>query len=319
MDTVAVDRKIAMCELLARWEARGGEECDQTASSVSAKAPEGDVVFFSGAISFVHNSSTKHLWGPANQPPSPAEVAPRRVVSSTKVGVREHGINPWRGRRVGDGATIFESIGSGHDNNTAPSVEAVGGEFGVGWSAEVGNIGRKQPEKGAAKYVADDLNPRHRREKTLTSDEHESELPERGLRAASEPGSPPGKTSARKLGLFDAGKIRGRRARNNTPSARGDMPADRPRNRSTATDSMDDQDSTRPRAISSPGTESPRHQHRKLKPRAMNEQHCPAKVVLAAADAAGETTTPAAPTGTGAATPSAPATRKPSRALKTFW
>lgn len=299
-----------MCELLAKWEARGGGERDRTASSVSAKAPEGDVVFFSGAVSFVHNSSTKHLWVPVNQPPSPAEVAPRKAVSSTMVGVREQGINPWRGRRVGyDNATNFEPIGNDHDNYTTPSAEAIQGEPGESLSTGVGGIGRKQPERGGAKYVANDLSPRDRK----ISDEHESELCERELRAASEPVSPAGKTCDRKLDLGDMGKIRGRRARNKGPSARGGMPADRMRNRSAATDSTDDQDSTRPRAISSPGSESPRHQHRKLRPRAMNEQHGPAKVVGAAMDAAGETSTLAI------VTPSAPATTKPSRSLKTFW
>ncbi|CAM9866313.1 unnamed protein product, partial [Pylaiella littoralis] len=139
------------------------------------------------------------------------------------------------------------------------------GESKVGGSAENGGTGRRKPVRGAAKYVAENLNPREGRWERSPSEENESELAERESRAVSEPGPAGGKTSARKLGCGDKGKMRRRRAQSIAPSIQGDMPADRPRNRSAATDSAGKHESTRPRATSPRGSESPRNQHRKLK------------------------------------------------------
>lgn len=314
-DTVATDHKVAICELLAKWEATGEEERGREERSMSVKAPEGDVVLFPGAITFVHSSKTNHLWRPVNHPPSPRAMTPRQTASGVRVGVREHGTNPWRGKKAG--VDSFEPIGSARNGCIDSIAEGEKGEAEVGGSAETGRTGRKQPERGAARYAADDFTPREVTGKNSASEENENGLTERESRAASEPGSSSQKTSARKVGLGDKGKIRKGRFRGKAPSVDRDMPADRLRHTSAATDSASEDESTRLRTVSSPGYEPPRNQHRKLRPLAMNEQLGASKIAAAELSAGGGASTPA--TATTTVTPSAPAKSKPSRALKTFW
>ena len=307
-DNVTAEQKSDICQLLARWGSRSGDERERAESSSSVRSPGGDVIYFSGVVPFVHNSKTEHLWVTANVPPPPGVVPPRQGTLSVGVGRHEPGPNPWRGKAVD--ADTFEHIerdrqGLSNSNNKREDACGV---------AEVG---------GAAKYVVDDPAPRARRGKSLASEEKEEEVTERVSRMASEPGAVPSRTKTpRKHTAGGKGRSRrrgstGRRGRglsdqSDASAGQGDEPAERPRIQREVTESATQgstQGSTtaRLRENGPIALDMPRNSHRKLRPVAMEAQNRGISE-----DPAGE-----APAAT--LTPSAPSKSKPSKTMKTYW
>lgn len=318
-DGVTAEQKSDICQLLARWGSRSGGERERAESSSSVKSPGGEVVYFSGVVPFVHNSKTEHLWATANVPPPPS-VPPRRQ-STLCVGVagkHEPSPNPWRGKTVDAGT--FQQIEGDRQGLSNSKHEGVGGARG---GAEVG---------GAAKYVVDDPAPRTRRGKSSASasEEKEGEQTERDSRMASEPGAAPSRTKAfRKQTAGGKGRSRrrgstgGRRGRglsdqSDASAGQGDEPAERARIQPERTESAtrgatEGSTAARQRENAPIASDTPRNQHRKLRPVAMEAQHRgtnedPAAAVGSAGGAS-----------TATLTPSAPSTSKPSKTMKTFW
>lgn len=65
----------AVCEVLQRWDCRDDEERERAETFPSAKAPDGDVIYFSGLVPVVPQSKTNHLWSTGNQPPPIADTS----------------------------------------------------------------------------------------------------------------------------------------------------------------------------------------------------------------------------------------------------
>lgn len=295
-DNVTAEQKSDICQLLVKWGGRSEDERERVDSSLSAKAPGGEVILFSGVVPYVHNSKTKHLWVPVNVPPPPAAAPPPR--QGTRVGRYEPGTNPWRGT-TGD-ADRFEKISIDRKYLSRLKTEEVGNTSTHG-GPETG---------GAAKYLVDDSSLRNRRGKSSASEENEGELAERESRLASEPGVPTRSKTTRKHAAGGKGRTRrcgstGRRGRGQSDS-QGDEPEERTRTQSEATDST-------PRGASI-ASDLPRNQHRKLRPLAMEAQnkHVTVEKPPKAKDSADGT--PAV-----ILTPSAPSKIKPSKVLRTYW
>lgn len=305
-DAVTAEQKSEICQLLARWGSRSGDERERAETSASVKAPGGEVVYFSGVVPVVHSSRTEHLWVPANVPPPPAAAPPKKGASSVGVGICRHepGPNPWRGKAV-DTDTCQHINSDGKDlssqSQTNQEVGDTRGGAGVG---------------AGAKYVVDvdGSTLRTKRGKSSASEENEEELIDRESRMASEQGIVPSRAKTfRKHTAGGKGKPRrrgstGRRGRglsvqsqSDVLAGEGDKPTERPRLQSEPAPSA-----TRG------ASDAPICQHRKLRPVAMEEQNQGTSDNPAARDAADGS--PAA-----TLTPSAPSKSKPSKAMKTYW
>lgn len=303
-DTVTAEEKSDICQLLARWAARSGDERERAETSASAKAPGGEVVFFSGVVPYVHTSRTDHLWVPANVPPPPAEASPRQGTVGVGIGKHEHGTNPWRGKTVE--AETFQQIDNDRVDLSSQTNEEVGGKRR---GAGVGE---------AAKYVVDDSTPRNRRGKSSASEETEGELAERESRMASEPGPRTRTKPCRKHQAGGRGRSRRRGLSDQTDSlgGQGDDPAERPRVQSEATesDTRGVKEHSAITRLQEKASDLPTKQHRKLRPLAMKPQNNSGarEGPEAGVNAAGGD--PAA-----IVTPSAPSKIKSSKSMNTYW
>lgn len=339
-DNVVAEQKIAICELLARWGSRSGEERERVESSTfTKKAPGGEVVFFSGVVPYVHDSKTRHLWAPVNAPPPPAVAAStstsrsRHAAIGLGAGNEKQGVgtNPWRGKRMD--ADSFQDInGSCRQDLPSPTDDGAGGAHG---SSEVGGaekeieVGGKAPQGEALKYVPVASSSRGRRGKSLELDKNGESLTARETRMASEPGTnPTGNPTIRKSVMIRKGRprrrgslSRRRRGCSDASSGQGDdkdeVPSERQRDESTATDITAEDAPDRSTTTDLGENDPPRTRHRKLRPRAMDGQTDLAKrKALASEMAAGA----AGGASTVVHTPSAPAKSRSSRTLlKTFW
>lgn len=329
-DTVVAEQKTAVCELLAKWGSRSGEERERAESSMSKKAPGGDVVFFSGVVPYVHGSKTKHLWAPVNALPPPAEAAARHVSNCLGAGGerQEVGANPWRGKMVD--ADSFQDINhSCRQDLPSPTSQGAADRHGSSEVEEAGmgqGLGRNGPRGEAVKYVADDSTPRRRRGKSLEMDGKGMTSTERESRMASEPGTSAGNATARKAVASRKGRPRRRgsvsrrqRGCSDASSGQGDdkESPERRRGQSAAAGSTVEERPGRSTTADLGRNDPPKNQHRKLRPRAMDEQAGLAKASVSApevmAGAAGEPST-------SVHSPSAPTKSISSRTLlKTFW
>ncbi|CAN0267342.1 unnamed protein product, partial [Ectocarpus sp. 13 AM-2016] len=170
----------------------------------------------------------------------------------------------------------------------------------------------------------EDCFARERRGRTLTFEDDKDVLAERDSRLGSATGmstkpaiqksSSSGKGKARRRGST----LRRRRGHNDGSSGAQDHSEGRSRVESTATENSEEVATngskiTRPRKNVSVSEPSP-NQHRKLRPRAMDQQDNLPKIEAAAASKSGSGGS--APL---TAIPSVPHQRMPSRVLKTFW
>lgn len=310
-DTVTAEQRSGICQLLASWGGRSDDERERMRSSSSAKAPGGEVVFFSGVVPYVHNSKTKHLWVPANTPPPPAAAPRTQGTRSSGVGRHEPGTNPWRGKAVNAGT--FQQTSGDRKDLSGPTNEGAGGTCG---GSAIGE---------AATHVSDDSAPRNRKGASSAPEEKEGELTERESRIASEPGVPTETRAFRKHTVGGKGRSRrrgstGRRGRGQSDAStgQGDELAERPRVKSEAMESTTSdatgRSTTTPPQENAIASDSPRNQHRKLRPRAMEAQNNQATGEEPAAGADAADGAPAA-----ILTPSAPSKIKPSKSTKTYW
>lgn len=346
-DDVVAEQKIAICELLARWGSRSGEERERAESFMSTKkAPDGEVVFFSGVVPYVHNSKTKHLWAPVNAPPPPAEAgsgsSSRHAARRLGLGEEKQGFgaNPWRGKRVD--ADSFQDINGSCRQDLPSPTDDDDGAGGAHGSSKVGGagigikigVGRKGPQgdDNALKYVPVAASPRGRRGKSLELDKTGGSLTltERESRMASEPGThSTGNPTAGKPVMIKKGRprrrgsvSRRRRGCSDASSGQGDdkdkEPAERRRDESTATDTTAGDDAPDDSTTTDLGQKDPpRNRHRRLRPRAMDGQTDPATRKSSASEVAAGA---AGGASTAVHTPSAPANSRSSRTLvKTFW
>ncbi|CAM9162084.1 unnamed protein product [Ectocarpus fasciculatus] len=318
-DAVSDDQKKAICDLLQRWGCWGEEERERAESSMSAKAPGGEVVLLSGEVPFVHNFRTKHLWGDSNIPPPPDGTTSRKAVHRTGTVRHESLLNPWRGTTIETDKNFQHTTRVLEESATSMNEEAVG----LGADGGTGGVERHPQQEGGANDVQDCF-ARERRGNSLTFEDEKHELAERDSRLASatemsnkkpaiQKSSASGKGKTRRRGSF----ARRRRGHSDGSSGAQDQSEGRSRVESTATENSDEVATngskiTRPRenaTVSGP----PPNQHRKLRPRAMDQQANSPKIEAAAASNGGGASAPLS------AAPSVPQQTKPSRVLKTFW
>ncbi|CAM9126093.1 unnamed protein product [Ectocarpus sp. 12 AP-2014] len=317
-DAVSDDQKKAICKLLQQWGGWGGEERERAESSMSAKAPGGEVVLLSGEVPFVHNFRTKHLWDDSNIPPPPDRTSSRKTVHRTVAGRHEILVNPWRGATVEADSNFQRTTRVLEESANQINEEAVG----LRADGRTGGVIRHQPQEGGVKDVEDCI-ARERRGRSLTFEDEKDELAERDSRLGSatwmstkpaiQKSSSSGKGKARRRGST----LRRRRGHSDGSSGAQDQSEGRSRVESTATENSDEVATngskiTRPRKNVSVSEPSP-NQHRKLRPRAMDQQDNLPKLEAAAASKSGSGGS--APL---TATPSVPHQRMPSRVLKTF-
>lgn len=319
-DAVSDDQKKAICELLQQWGCSGGEERERAESSMSAKAPGGEVVLLSGEVPYVHNFRTKHLWDDSNIPPPPDGTTSRKAVHRTGTVRHESLLNPWRGATVETDSSFKPTTRVLDESATPMNGEAVR----LCTDGRTGGVERHQQQEGGAKHV-EDCFARERRGSSLSFEDEKQELAERDSRLASATGMSTKKPAIQKSTSSGKGKtrrrgsfVRRRRGHSDDSSGAQDQSEGRPRVESTATENSDEVATngskiTRPRENASVPFPPP-NQHRKLRPRAMDQQDNLPKNEAAAASKSGSGTS--APL---TATPSVPQQSMPSRVVKTFW
>lgn len=313
-DSVKAVQKAKMCELLQQWGARSEEERDRAESSASVKAPDGEVIYLSGEVPFVHNFKTKHLWATVNAPPPPAVAESKQKVCRVGLARQECDQNPWRGVSA-QSSTLqdFDSVleDSLTDHMDAEGRRALCGGLGLGDSPS------DQQQREATKYAMKLSPPRQIRGKSLSSETKETESVERESRMYSEPGLPSGKKSLPKLTVDGRSRARSRgstsrrrRGCSNSTSLREEESADRSRMRSTGTESTEELAPELSPMHTGTDSKTPGNQHRTLRPLAMDQRKGETKSEALAGDrGAGATSV---------LSPSAPASSKPSRVMKTF-
>lgn len=122
-------------EVLQRWGCWSDEERTRAKSTSFDKAPEGDVIYFSGVVPVVPQSKTSHLWSSGNEPLPPAPLTLGDRLSSL-VGVL--------GFKNGTGGSNH-AASSSNSTNFPPGLESTAATVG---SASVDGSRDMEPADG---------------------------------------------------------------------------------------------------------------------------------------------------------------------------
>ncbi|CAM9347882.1 unnamed protein product [Scytosiphon promiscuus] len=318
-DSVKAEQKVKMCELLQQWGARSGEERYRAASSMSVKAPDGEVVYLSGEVPFVHNFKTKHLWTTVDDPSGPTAAVQKHNPSEEGRARKERDQNPWRGRST----TTFQDFDSVLDDTAMRQTDRKGQEapfrgFGRG-GAQTG-----QQVEEAKKYALGHSASRQTRGESPSSEEQKAASTDQESRMPTEQGGSCGRKPLRKANVGGRGRARkrvstGRHGRgcSDSQSLQEEEPTERPRIRTTEAEYTErraldpsSQKTAQIDVVADP--KQPGNQHRTLRPLSMDEQS--RGMTMQALARNGGTIA-----STVALSPSAPTRIKPSRAVKAFW